>query len=234
MEDPIKSLLKQTQSELLNQGINPGAVDGIMGPLTYNALLTYQKRGARPIKPATIKKPLDLTTPKHIIKEQVYIKATALEKEAIEAGVPVWYLRALKEMGVKEIPGGRSNPGILQYYKDVGHEEVTDENTSWCAAFVGSMLERSGITSTKSLLAKSYLKWGRKMEAPRIGCIAVLSRGDPTSWTGHIGFFVRQSKTAIYLLGGNQSNEVNETAFASDRVLAYRWPTEKERYEQNF
>lgn len=233
MEDPIKNLLKQTQSELLKQGINPGAVDGIMGPLTYNALLAYQKRGARPTKPATIKKPLDFTIPDSLKTIKPVKSIPSVHEMMATHGVPEWYARALKEMGVKEIPGGKSNPGILQYYKDVGHSEITDENTSWCAAFVGSMLERSGITSTKSLLAKSYLKWGRKMEAPRIGCIAILSRGDPTSWTGHIGFFVRQSKTAIYLLGGNQSNEVNETAFASDRVLAYRWPTEKEGYEQN-
>lgn len=51
----IKDLITQVQKELLIQGINPGKVDGEMGPLTYKALLAYQKRGERPTTPQVIK-----------------------------------------------------------------------------------------------------------------------------------------------------------------------------------
>src|SRR3972149_8126337 len=52
----ISDLLTEVQKELLVQGINPGKVDGEMGPLTYKALLAYQKRGERPTTPQVIKK----------------------------------------------------------------------------------------------------------------------------------------------------------------------------------
>lgn len=52
----IKDLITEVQKELLVQGINPGKVDGDMGPLTYKALLAYQKRGERPTTPQVVKK----------------------------------------------------------------------------------------------------------------------------------------------------------------------------------
>lgn len=54
--DKIKDLITDLQKELLVQGINPGPIDGIMGAKTYNGLLSYQRRGARPTTPQVIKK----------------------------------------------------------------------------------------------------------------------------------------------------------------------------------
>ncbi len=54
-EDKIKPLIKQIQMILLEQGINPGPIDGIYGGKTAKALEKYQARGVRPITPAVIK-----------------------------------------------------------------------------------------------------------------------------------------------------------------------------------
>ena len=43
--------------------------------------------------------------------------------------------------------------------------------------------------STRSLLARSYASWGERLDEPRIGAVAVLSRGsDPA--LGHVGFVI--------------------------------------------
>jgi uncharacterized protein (TIGR02594 family) len=102
---------------------------------------------------------------------------------------------------------------------------VTDDETAWCAAFLGAMLERSELRSTRSLRARSYVTWGTGIDAPRLGAVAVLTRGsDPA--LGHVGFVVGETDDALYLLGGNQSNAVTVQAFARSRLLALRWPDE--------
>ena len=75
--------------------------------------------------------------------------------------VPVWVTKALDHINIHEVQGAKSNPVIKGFYRDVGHDYVEHDEVPWCAAFVGSVLERSKIASTKSLLARSYLKWGR-------------------------------------------------------------------------
>ena len=62
--------------------------------------------------------------------------------------------------------------------------QVDNDEIAWCAAFLGSCLERAGIASTRSLLARSYLAWGEPLGDPHYGAIAVLSRtSDPASVT---------------------------------------------------
>jgi hypothetical protein len=48
-----------------------------------------------------------------------------------------------------EIKGPRHNPLILQFWKGIKRGGIKDDETPWCAAFVGAMLERAGIKSTR-------------------------------------------------------------------------------------
>ncbi|ECF1703339.1 TIGR02594 family protein [Salmonella enterica subsp. enterica] len=134
---------------------------------------------------------------------------------------PKWIVEARKNLDVKEIKGARHAPEILQYWKDIQRGGIKDDETPWCAAFVGAMLERSGIQSSRFESAKSYLDWGNPLQEPAYGCIAVLTR----SGGGHVGFVVgRNAAGDLMILGGNQADAVNIKAFPRSRVSGYRWP----------
>lgn len=139
-------------------------------------------------------------------------------------GEPKWLMLARAEIGVHEIEGDQDNPAIMAYYRDAGHPEIKHETTAWCAAFSGAMLERSGTPSAKTLSARDYLSWGKKLDKPQIGCVCVFSRGDPRAYTGHVGFYVGEDGGNILLLGGNQSDGVSVTRMPKSRLLGYRWP----------
>jgi uncharacterized protein (TIGR02594 family) len=136
---------------------------------------------------------------------------------------PPWLAAAWRELGQTEIAGKADNARIVGYFRDAGHSAVADDETAWCAAFAGAMLERSGHRSTRSLRARSYLVWGDLLEAPRTGCVAVLSRGSNVA-LGHVGFVVGETDSGLVLLGGNQRNAVTVQVFARSRLLGFRWP----------
>lgn len=137
-----------------------------------------------------------------------------------------WMDIASGYVGLKEAPGASNNPKIVAFYKAAGHPEIRADSVPWCAAFVGACLAEAGLPNSGSLAARSYLKYGMALDAPRKGCIVVLTRGSPKSWEGHVGFLVRATSTHVHLLGGNQANAVNVTAFPRSKVLGYRWPVE--------
>ena len=140
-----------------------------------------------------------------------------------EAFQPLWLERAWRELGVLEGAGSANNPRVLAYYADAGHPAIVADDVAWCAAFVGAILERSGIASTRSLLARSYLSWGEALASPRLGAITVLSRGsDPAA--GHVGLLIGETDDDVILLGGNQSDAVCVATFPRDRIIAMRWP----------
>ena len=136
---------------------------------------------------------------------------------------PSWLALAWADLGIAETVGAQHSARVLRYYADTGHPQITDDETAWCAAFLGSCLERSGHGSSRSLMARSYLSWGEPVEDFRAGAIAVLSRtSDPT--LGHVGFLVGETADHVILLGGNQRNSVSVDAFPRTRLLAMRWP----------
>jgi uncharacterized protein (TIGR02594 family) len=100
---------------------------------------------------------------------------------------------------------------------------VKNDEVAWCAAFCGACLERAGLASTRSLMARSYLKWGDALSEPRAGAIAVFSRGTNPA-EGHVGFWLGETEDAVVLLGGNQGNAVSVARYAKSRLLALRWP----------
>lgn len=140
-----------------------------------------------------------------------------------------WYNIAKNKIGTKEIPGSKHNPEVIKMYADSGNAWVKDDETAWCAAFVGSVLKDAGYPNTGKLNAKSYLNYGKKIKNPKEGAIAVLWRGKPNSWQGHVGFVSRWTDRYVWLVGGNQNNMVNETRFPRNRVLGFRWPDETKR-----
>lgn len=137
---------------------------------------------------------------------------------------PAWLDRAWADLGVHEAAGPANDARVLAYYRDAGHPEIASDSVAWCAAFVGACLDRSGITSSGSLLARSYLTWGEAAGDDCIGAIAVFSRGtDQTQ--GHVGFLVGTAEDNLVILGGNQSDAVSVEFFPRDRLLGLRWPS---------
>ena len=118
-------------------------------------------------------------------------------------------------------------PDIMSLYREVGHPGIAHDETPWCAAFLGACLERAGQRSTRSLMARSYSHWGVRLKQPRLGAIIVLSRGaDPVF--GHVGFWVGETESKLFLLGGNQTDSVSVASFDKRRLIDVRWPTEIE------
>ena len=136
---------------------------------------------------------------------------------------PAWLAAAWAEFGAREVAGPGSQAAVLGYFNETGHGEIHDDATPWCAAFVGAMLKRAGVSNTGSLMARSYLAWGEPLDAARLGAVVVLSRGDDAS-AGHVGLCVGSAKKRVFLLGGNQGDAVSVGAFDAARVLGYRWP----------
>lgn len=129
---------------------------------------------------------------------------------------------ALKEYATHDILGPTSSERVVQYFRDIGQKWVTDDDTAWCAAFVNWVLLKGKKMGTGALNARSFLTYGVETKQPQLGDIVVLWRISPQSAFGHVGFFVREVNGLIYILGGNQNDEVNITAFPERQLLSYR------------
>lgn len=129
------------------------------------------------------------------------------------------YLLAVADVGTVEWSKGH-NPKVVQYFRDAGHPEVVNDETAWCAAFVGAMLRRSGIPSTGLLTAQSYLDWGDKIPvlAMEQGDICIVKRGTQ-AWQGHVFFVHKFDGKRLWGLGGNQSNSVSIQEFPVDSTI---------------
>ncbi len=137
---------------------------------------------------------------------------------------PYWLVEALTYLGVKEIFGPEHNQIITTMWQKI-KSSIRDDETPWCAAFVGAVLEDCRFKSSRSAAARSYAKWGTRLADPAVGAIVTFWRGSPAGWSGHVGFIVGKDQNGnLMVLGGNQGNEVSIKPFALSRVLAYSWP----------
>ena len=134
------------------------------------------------------------------------------------------YALASEEIGMQEIRGPIHNEEIVAMFAEVGHSWVQDDETAWCAAFVGAMLGRAGLPHTGKLNARSYLDWGEPvaLEDAQPGDVVVFSRKGRHSAYGHVGFFVRRVGANIEVLSGNQRDSVNVMPYPVGRLLDVR------------
>lgn len=129
-----------------------------------------------------------------------------------------------RHLGTAEWAGAKTNPAVTAYFEAAGHAEIHDDETPWCAAFVGSVCAELGLPHTGKLNARSYLSWGApvSMQDAQPGDVVVLWRGSPESAQGHVAFLVRFDGAKAILRGGNQGNKVSDEGYPVSRILGIR------------
>lgn len=141
-------------------------------------------------------------------------------KQAIDVlNIPSWLKVAMKEIGTKEIVGTVDNPQVTKYHVVSGI--APDDEIPWCGSFVNWVMKTTGfnLTVKTPARAKSWLNFGVHSD-PVIGAIAVKSRVGG----GHVGIVLSVNKNNIYLVGGNQSNEVNIRKYKVSDFVDFRVP----------
>jgi len=96
----------------------------------------------------------------------------------------------------------------------------------WCAAWMNMVLHDVGLETTGSLMARSFLAWGKPVAGePKVGDVVVMRRGRNRN-NGHVGFFYafveHNGVQKIAVLGGNQGKEVRISYYPITKVIAYR------------
>ena len=130
---------------------------------------------------------------------------------------------ALSQYGVKEIKGEKDNSQIIKYFTSIGfNSSKLKDETAWCSAFANWVAKTSGCEYSGKLNARSWLSVGTSTISPSIGDVVVLWRESPNSWKGHVGFYIKETKRYVYVLGGNQSNSVCIRAYTRDRILDFK------------
>ena len=135
-----------------------------------------------------------------------------------------WIDHAFRHRGLREIPGPRHNPTILQWIRSL-KGWFKDDETPWCGTFVAHCLDVAGLPIPKHWYrAKAYLDYGAACNKDSIPFGAICVKG--RTGGGHVFFAVARSPDGqrIYGLGGNQSNMVNIAAFRLSDIIGVRWP----------
>lgn len=121
-----------------------------------------------------------------------------------------WIAIAREEVGVKEITGKDHNPKIIEYHSFTSGN-FKDDETPWCSSFVNWVMSQVGIKGTNSAGAYSWKNWGKKLDKPAYGSLAVIVN---KNGTGHVGFVVAVTKNNnLVILGGNQKDEVRYSIY---------------------
>lgn len=127
---------------------------------------------------------------------------------------------AQRWIGVAEAPGIANNPDVVKMLRLVDTSVVADE-VPWCSGFVNFIAWALRLPRSKSLAARSWLTIGRSIaleEAKAENDVVILERDGG----GHVGFFAGREGENVLLLGGNQRDAVNVSAFPIARVLGVR------------
>lgn len=140
---------------------------------------------------------------------------------------------AQRWVGTKEIQGLKDSPMILAMLRLDGTWPEHDE-VPWCSAAMNFMAWILRLPRSKNLAARSWLKVGRPVleHEARVGWdVVVLKRGGDNqpgpevteNAPGHVGLFAGwESSDRVLVLGGNQGDSYNVSAFDRSRILGIR------------
>lgn len=140
---------------------------------------------------------------------------------------PIWLTKARAHIGIREIVGPKHNQTIMGWIKALGPKVlgivVNDDETAWCGTFMAQVMTEAGFTPPKiAVRASSWDAFGVAVTKPFMCAVVRIQRPGG----GHVGIITGQSKDGklLRVLGGNQSDAVNEAWIERSRAVAYRWP----------
>jgi len=140
------------------------------------------------------------------------------------------------ELGVKEVLGDGNSDQVEKYHLYASKENNVHhpDSVPWCSSFICYVIEKSGLRSTNSLMARSWSQWGdSSKDLPAPGDIVVFWRGKRQGPFGHVGIYLRTNADGnIVCLGGNQNDEVNISIFNSSQVLDIRRASSAIQYDK--
>lgn len=119
------------------------------------------------------------------------------------------YAHALKDLGLAEVPGPKSNPRIEFAIKTSADWLDDDDSvTAWCGCIRGLWgLETGTGVIPAHFRAKNWLDWGK------VVLVANAQKGDTVVFSRpggfHVALFSKLDGGKVYVLGGNQSNKVS-------------------------
>jgi uncharacterized protein (TIGR02594 family) len=99
----------------------------------------------------------------------------------------------------------------------------TSRSRLWCATFMNMVLAKVGYSGTNSDAAKSFAQYGRRISEPRVGAIAVLTRGRTGGHVGVVSGVDNHGNPII--ISGNHGKRVGEAIYPRSRVIAYVMPS---------
>jgi uncharacterized protein (TIGR02594 family) len=120
---------------------------------------------------------------------------------------------------------GESNPLLEALrWKGATAPQVGVPSDLWCADFMNFILGQTGQAGTGSRAARSFLKYGKPLDGPRVGAIVVFTRGS-NGQSGHVGI-VRgtDGDGNPIVISGNHGNKVSESMYKKEKVLGYFMP----------
>jgi uncharacterized protein (TIGR02594 family) len=162
--------------------------------------------------------------------QYAWLKTSMAENQ----GHPLMVAEALRQFGVHEIAGAASNPIILGWAKEIaampGKDSVAgykDDDTAWCGLFMAHVAHTTGKPfPDEPLWALNWAAFGTASPQPSLGDVLVFNRFDKTGKLigGHVGLYVAEDGDAYHVLGGNESDQVEITRVAKNRLKAARRP----------
>lgn len=144
---------------------------------------------------------------------------------------PAWLTLSSKELGVRETPGPRSTPRILEYRRIAGCELHGDDGeVAWCRIYVCAMLALANVPYAQEWMARSVERDLHfvKLSGPALGAICSFWRGSRASGLGHTGFYRGETRDKVLVEGGNESDAVRRAFYPKNAgsmgLVGCYWP----------
>jgi uncharacterized protein (TIGR02594 family) len=216
--------VKAVQTRLHALGFEDVIPDGDFGEVTEAAVRNFQT--ARNINPDGEVGDLTLA---ELNKTAVGLekKPPASPPSEVKYGPkPPWYVLAEADIGFHEIGANLGIEKFIDTAKSGTRAQLLGQ--PWCAVGLNSDFERSGVTGSRSAMARSFENSPNfvKLAQPCLGCVVTFWRGSISAGTGHCCFYdgERKSDGAIRGIGYNEDDKVQRSFHSKARFVGYFYP----------
>lgn len=205
--------IKEYQKELIKLGYLKDVADGVYGPKTKAAVISFQKAKGLDSDGVVGPKTWETLFPKK--SKTPVLKDTRAP----------WVDQLLKVRGLHEV---QNYSALVKWLKSDGNALGDPRKFPWCGDAVETAIKLAlpnEVLPSNPYWVRNYVDWGIGVK-PQYGAILIFSRGKG----GHVGFYMGETNDYYLVLGGNQTNAVTISRIAKNRCIGVRWP---KTYPQN-